>query len=57
VRAFGVGKEDGDDEGAGSGCWSLVTGPWLLVSGRWSLVAGIVNLESDLLIHYFFYRG
>ena len=38
MGAAGVGKENGDNEGAGFGRWFLAAGLWPLVSGHLSLV-------------------
>ena len=45
-----MGEEDGDDEGAATGCWMLVTGYRFQVSGvrcqvlgHWSLVSGFCS--------------
>jgi hypothetical protein len=53
VGTAGVGEENGDNEGAGSGFWSLaaglwspVTGHWLLVTGHWVLIPAYWSLVS-----------
>jgi len=46
VRTAGVGQEDGDNEGAGSGCWILDAGCSMLDTGCWFLVSGHLLLVS-----------